>query len=234
MAGNYTRTVNDPYSIEIEGGEFRDELLTFSGAGTTSKGTILARQLVATAITPSSVTGTGNGTVTAASVVASTEVPKVGNWTLKCVLAATNGGTFALIDPDGVIRGYVTLTAGASGANAFKEAGIGFTINDGATDFVVGDSFTLPVTTGNNKLVPFAIAGAGGAQRPVAVLTYDVTATGAGDIPVRALMKGVVNKKRLIIAADGNDSNLSADIIDKLRATYIMPVDVAQLSQLDN
>jgi hypothetical protein len=234
MGSNYTRNVNDTYSVELEGGEFRDELLTFGGAGTTVKGTLLARQLAATAITPSAVTGTGNGTVTAASVIAGGEVPKVGNWTLKCVVAVTNGGTFSLTDPDGLIRGTVTLTAGAGGATAFKEAGIGFTINDGSTDFVVGDSFTLPIVTGSNKLVPFALAGAGGAQRPVAVLTYDVTAAGAGDIPVRALVAGKVNKKRLVIALDGNDTNITADVVDKLRAVSIIPLDVQQISQLDN
>lgn len=69
---------------------------------------------------------------------------------------------------------------------------------------------------------------------PHFVLTYPVTAMGAGDIPVRVLSKGVVNKKRLVIDADGNDSNIDGTVIDLLRQVAITPVDVKQLGVLDN
>lgn len=232
--GNLTSTVCDVGAVATRIGAIQDETLTFAAAGTFARGTLLARMLCTLAITPSAVTGTGTGTVTAASVIASTEVPKVGNWTLKCVLAATNGGTFALLDPDGVNRGTVTLTAGSGGPNAFKEAGIGFTINDGGTDFAVGDTFTLPVLTGSNKLVPFNPAGAGGAQRPMAVLLDPATRTSGGDLAVRPLVEGEVVKERLIIDVDGNGSNITPTILDQLRAAGVTAVSVKQLSTLDN
>jgi hypothetical protein len=228
------RTVIDIGAVALAEREIRDELLTFAGLDTFVAGTIIARQLCATAITPSAVTGTGNGTVTAASVVAGTEVPKLGNWVLRCKVAATNGGTFSLEDPDGNIRGTVTLTAGSGGANPFKVAGIAFTINDGGTDFAVGDLFTLPVLTGSNKCVPFALAGAGGAQRPVGVLTYDVSRATAGDTPIRLLTSGKVKKERLIIDLDGTGVNVSPAVLDQLRAAGIEAENTKQLATLDN
>lgn len=123
----------DAASVEIEAAKFSDELLTFAGAGTVAKGTILARDSVS----------------------------------LKLVVFAKGGST--------------------------NQNGI-----------------------------------------PKAVITYDVTATGAGDVPVRALVAGVVNKDRLVIDADGDDSNIDAAVLDQLRAYGITSLGVEQLSALDN
>jgi hypothetical protein len=41
-----TKTTIDNGSVELEGGEFRDELITFAGADTFAAGTILARDSV--------------------------------------------------------------------------------------------------------------------------------------------------------------------------------------------
>jgi hypothetical protein len=229
--------MSDPVSTSVDLGSvalqeeaFADDLLTFGGAATYPAGTILGRRRVAAAITPSAVTGTGNGTVTAASVQTGDYVPKSGNYTLKCVVAATNGGTFVLLDPDGEqVAGSLVLTAGSGGANAFKAGGIAFTINDGSTDFAVGDTFTLPVTAGG-KLEAYSKTGTGGTQIPVAVLTYDVVAAGAGDIKVRALIKGILKKKRLIINADGDDSNIDFLVRDQLRRSGLTAVDSTQTS----
>lgn len=81
------------------------------------------------------------------------------------------------------------------------------------------------------KLVPYVKGGATNQNGiPKAVIGYDVVAAGAGDIPVRALEKGEVNKRRLIINADGNGTNIDNAVLDQLRAFGIMPVDVQQLS----
>lgn len=230
-----TRTVIDNASIELEGGEFRDELLTFAGADTFVKGTLLARLLVALAVTASAVTGTGNGTVTAATVVEGPIVPLVGVYTLTCVATATHGGTWKLVDPNGAqVATDLVMTAGAGAATVFEVGGLRFTITDGSTDFAAGDTATLTVATAASKLVPFNPAGAGGAQRPVAVLTYEVTKSGAGDLPIRALIAGKVNKDRLIIDVDGTGANITAAILDELRGMGIVALDVKQLAALDN
>ncbi|HET9954168.1 MAG TPA: head decoration protein [Polyangiaceae bacterium] len=92
---------------------------------------------------------------------------------------------------------------------------------------------TILARVGGN-LVPFVAGGAGGAEVPVAVLATkdDVTATGAGNVSVRALVAGTVNKNRLIIHADGNGVNITNAILDKLRNVSIVAVDVAVLGPI--
>lgn len=85
------------------------------------------------------------------------------------------------------------------------------------------------------KLVPFVVGGVTNENGiPKAVLPYAVTAAGAGDVKVRALVAGTVNKNRLIIDADGNGTNITAAILDKLRDYGIQAQDVTQLAGLDN
>lgn len=231
---NLTITNNDVGSVILEGGKFRDELLTFGGAGTVIEGTILARKAVDDAVTASAVTGTGNGTVTLATVVAGAEVPLPGVYTLTCTAAVVNGGVFKLTDPNGaIVASGLSLTIGAGASTIIEVAGLQFTVTDGATDFIIGDFATLTVVA-NGKLVPYAIAGAGGAQIPKAVLTYDVTAAGAGDEAIRDMVTGAVRKSRLVIDADGDDSNITDAILDELRSYTLVAIDVQELNILDN
>lgn len=222
-------------SVILEGGQFRDELLTFAGAATVIEGTILARKAVDDAVVATADGGnTGDGTVTAATVVAGQVVPIVGGYSLIATAAVANGGTFKLVDPNGAtVASNLVMTVGAGAATVFEVAGLQFTVTDGTADFVVGDTFTLTVAA-NGKLVPFAFAGAGGAQTPKAILTYDVTATGAGDVPVRDMVTGTVRASRLVIDADGDATNVDAAVLDELRDYTLISIDVQELSILDN
>jgi hypothetical protein len=81
------------------------------------------------------------------------------------------------------------------------------------------------------KLVVFAKGGVtNGNGVPKAVLGYDVVAAGAGDVFIRAIERGEVNKNRLIISADGTGVNIDNAVIDQLRAFGMQPVDVLQTS----
>ncbi len=85
------------------------------------------------------------------------------------------------------------------------------------------------------KFVPYVIGGATNENGiPKAVVSYDVTATGAGDESIRAMVSGRVVQERLIVDADGDDSNITAAILDELRDYKITSVSVVDLSQLDN
>ncbi len=231
---NLVITNNDLGSVILESAKFRDDTLTLAGADTIAEGTILARKAVADAIVVAANGGnTGNGTVTAASVVAGSVVPLVGAYNLECVEAITNGGVFKLEDPNGALIAEA-LTMTVSGAKIFKVGGMTFTITDGVTDFVVGDKFSLTVAA-DGKLVLFAKGtGVGGAQIPLAILTYEVVVTGAGDVPIRAGVSGQYRKERLIIDADGDASNIDAAVIDQLRDYGLVPIDVKELNILDN
>lgn len=84
------------------------------------------------------VVGTGNGTI--GTVYAGPEV-LAGSYVLTCTAAAANGGTFSVVNPAG--KALPNATVGV----AYRSREVNFTIADGSTDFIVGDSFTLVVNT---------------------------------------------------------------------------------------
>ncbi len=232
---NLAITNVDVGSVILLNAQFRDELLTFGGAATVAEGTILARQAVALAVAAAADGGnTGDGTATLATVVAGPAVPLVGIYVLTVTTAVTNGGILQLADPNGaIVASDLVMTAGAGASTVFKAAGLQFTITDGSTDLALADFFTLTVAA-DGKMVPFAIAGAGGAQVPKAILTFDVTAAGAGDEAIRAGVSGSYRSERLIIDADGDGSNITDAIRDELRDYGLVPIDVQELNILDN
>lgn len=83
-------------------------------------------------------TRTGTGTLTGieAAPAAVTET-----WTLTCTVGGPTG-TFSVV---GSVSGAM---AAATVGTPYSAALIEFTLNDGATDFIVGDTFTIPVTRG--------------------------------------------------------------------------------------
>lgn len=85
------------------------------------------------------------------------------------------------------------------------------------------------------KMVPFVKGGSTNQNGvPKAILTYAVTAAGAGDVAARVCLRGDVIKERLVINADGDDTNIDAAVIDQLRDYGIVPVSTKQLAGLDN
>lgn len=221
-------------NVILKNAEFRDELLSFTGAGTIAAGTILARKAVNDIVDATADGGnTGDGTVTSATVFGST-IPMVGNYNLELIEGITNGGIFKLENPNGaLVASNLILAVGAGATTTLKVGGLQCIVTDGDADFIVGDKFSLAVVA-NGKLVPYAINGIGGAQNPKSVLTYDVISSGAGDEPVRAMVNGIVRKQRLIINADGDGSNITAVILDQLRDYGVTAIDVSQLTQIDN
>lgn len=103
----------------------------------------------------------------------------------------------------------------------------------GTDTFVAGTILARDSVSGN--LVLFVKGGnANGNGVPKAVLTYDIERTGAGDVAARVLVKGHVNRDRLVIDADGDGSNVDEVVIDQLRDYGIIASPVDQLAQLDN
>lgn len=231
---NLTITAVDVSAVEAGAVNHRDELITFAGADVLAPGTILARRSVANAVTPAAGANTGDGTVTLATVAAGQVVPIVGAYDLTVTTAVANGGILKLEDPNGaLVASDLIMTVGAGASTVFEAAGLEFTVTDGATDFIVGDTFTLTVAA-DGKMLPFAIAGAGGLQIPKAVLGYELTATGAGDLTARPIVDGLVRKEKLIIDLDGDGSNVSNTVIDQLRDFGIAALDVGELNAADN
>lgn len=87
----------------------------------------------------------------------------------------------------------------------------------------------------DGKLIPYVKGGAAnGNGVPVAILENDVVAGGAGDHAIRPIVGGKVRKSALIIAADGDDSNIDGAVRDLLRNVGILAVDIADHHVADN
>lgn len=101
-------------------------------------------------VTAGALVGTGNGTLTALSINPGSVV-KPGTYTLKVKTAVANGGVWQLLDSSGtVLADNITQTVGASTATPFtNQAGLNFTITDGAIDFGLGATFTITVPATN-------------------------------------------------------------------------------------
>jgi hypothetical protein len=85
------------------------------------------------------------------------------------------------------------------------------------------------------KLVPFVKGGSTNENGiPKAIVTYDVTAAGAGDVAIRAGVSGAYRAEELIIDADGDASNVDGAVLDQLRAYGLTPIDVQELNIADN
>jgi hypothetical protein len=85
------------------------------------------------------------------------------------------------------------------------------------------------------KMVPFVKGGVANENGiPKAIVTYEVTAAGAGDESIRAGVDGSYVKGRLVIDADGDASNVDAAVMDQLRDYGLVPIDVQELDILDN
>ncbi len=111
---------------------------------------------------------------------------------------------------DGIFRDETLDIAGAA---TFKEGTI-----------LARDSVSL-------KLVLFVKGGSTNENGiPKAVLPYQLVAADASDQRIRALVAGVVNKERLVIHADGDDSNVDAAVEDQLRSFGIVAESAQQLS----
>jgi len=87
----------------------------------------------------------------------------------------------------------------------------------------------------SKKLIPFVKGGITNENGiPKAIITYAVTASGAGDVSVNILLGGQIRKEKLVIAADGDDSNVDAVVTDQLRSYGITSFNVGLLTALDN
>ena len=100
------------------------------------------------------VVGTGNGTCT---LVTAGPLVQVGSYVATCTAAATHGGVFTVVAPDGTTVGTLTMTGGTGATTAFRSPHLNFSLTDGSSDFIVGDAFTFVVGT----TAPTVLGGTG-------------------------------------------------------------------------
>lgn len=144
---------------------------------------------------------TGNGTFVLDVTAPLQARAQVGTYTLRCIAAAANGGTFRLEDPEGRVLGDFALAGGTVTIGEHIKG----VITDGATDFVVGDGFDITIVAaakvnGVDRARLAAAASLDGSQDPSLVLAYDVDATG-GDVEALVYESGDFVKEQLIFGA---------------------------------
>lgn len=165
-----SRHAGDFLISEANGTRSREQVVVASGAGALVPGTLLGKVALGAATT--TFAGTGNGAITMDATTPVLAGAKPGAYTATCVTAAANGGTFRVEDPDGYVLGEVAV------GGTFA-ADIKFVIADGATDFIVGDKFTITVAAGSGKYVAYANAALNGSGAAAGILYAAVDATSA-------------------------------------------------------
>ena len=170
---------------EASGERSREEITIASGENL-KVGDVIAQTKTGGTITAAADAGnTGDGTVTGLSVGSGAQE---GEYRLVCIEPAVDAGTFQVEDPDGSIIGTAVVAVAFAGD-------IGLTINDGAADFIAGDSFTLTVTQTTGEWQVLAPAATDGSEVAAGVLYADVDATAAATAGVVIARDAEVNGK---------------------------------------
>jgi hypothetical protein len=176
--GNY---LGDVILQELEKRASREEVTVITGQNL-KIGAVIGKITKAISAPVADGGNTGDGTVTGEALgIASL----IGTYTLECIAAAANGGTFKVVAPDG------DALPDAEVSTAYVNEQINFTINDGGTDFVVGDKFTIDVDAGSGKVTELDPSAVDGSQDAHGIMMYDVDATSA-DLPGVAFVRDAI------------------------------------------
>ena len=195
---------------EANGSLSRETVTVLSGQSL-KPGHVLGKVAVGTA-TGAAVSGnTGNGTI---GTVSAGATAKAGVYQAICIEPATDGGTFEVEDPDGVIVGRAVVGTAFSGP-------VVFTIADGATDFAAGDRFTITVAAGSGKYKEYDPANTDGSQTTVAILYAAVDATAADAEGVIIARHAEVNAAELVWF-DGATAEQKAAALAQLKTSDIV------------
>ena len=182
-------------SWEADHHRSRETVTILAGSGAVRElklGTVLGKATLGTPLAETLVANTGNGTLTVDAVTPLLGGARKGAYTVECIAAAANGGTFVVFSPDGYSLGMVEV--GATFANHIR-----FAIADGGTDFVVGDGFVITVPAGTGKIVALAPAAVDGTQYAYGVMSMDALAPDGIDGTGQAIVKdATVNDAGLI------------------------------------
>ncbi|MHB1297288.1 MAG: head decoration protein [Gemmatimonadaceae bacterium] len=164
-------------------------------------GSVLGKITVGAAAAAAVAGNTGNGVIGAITIGADA---KVGVYKVTCIEPAANAGVFSIEDPDGVNVGVAKVAVAVV-------APLGFTIADGAVDFVAGDAFDITVAAGSGKYKLAAAAATDGSQRPVGILVEDTDAS-AADAAASLYRTGEFNPAALTFGAGHSESTVRAPL----------------------
>jgi hypothetical protein len=194
----------------------REEITILAGSGSArvlTSGMVLGKATLGAATAAAVAGNTGNGTMGAVTV---TGLAKPGVYRLVITEPASNAGNFIVEDPDGVIIGAGTV------AVAFSAGGLAFTLADGSTDFIAGDSFTITVAAGTGKYVQLLETGATGIEDIAGILLLDTTAPDGVDVKATAIVRDAIVSDNGITWPSSYDATDKAAGVLALRAMGII------------
>jgi hypothetical protein len=170
---------------EANGTRSRDNIRILGGEGGNPRvltaGMVLGKRQSGVAPVAAAVAGnTGNG---AMSAVVMSGAAKAGVYRLTIIEPGANAGVYKVEDPDGIEIGTGTV------AVAFNKGGLSFTLADGATDFIAGDSFTIAVTPTAELWLQYDDTVTTGEQIAAGILRADVTAPDGVDVDAVAFVR---------------------------------------------
>ena len=211
------------YEFEREMGFCRKAVTAYeAGAKTYTPGTVLGKTLVSgSAAAVAGASNTGNGTMGSITVSAQA---KIGQYILRITVASSNAGAFELLNSNGSVIGTGNV------ASAFVGAGLAFTLADGSTDFIVGDTFVITVTgTEKYKILENTASDGSAAFAGIYIgasngLGIDTSVAATTDTTVLILERGpaLVAKEGLTLGASINTAAEKAALYAQMAAVGII------------
>ncbi|MFC5391627.1 head decoration protein [Bosea vestrisii] len=191
-----TLTFGEVFYHELDPAFSRETGVISSGSGICKIGLVLGQILRgALAAAKTDVAGAGKGVIALANP-AFAPGAEVGDYAIVFIEPAANAGTFEVFRPDGTLDGTGNVGVAYDGS-------VKFTIADGGTDFVAGDTgkITLSATDGSGEYVPHDPAAVDGSQYAIAVLGDTVDATAADRKALIVRRMAIARLPRLIFKA---------------------------------
>ncbi|SRR5579883_2322737 len=198
---SYSSTAFTPDRLLVDTDDLLSRKVTVLTGQNLVRGSVIGQITLGAAVAAAKGGGnTGTGTLVmdgATPILANAALSGPGVYTVRCVVAAANGGTFVVVDPKGVQIGTINATLGGA---VFADR-IKFTLTaNGGGNFIVGDGFDITIAAGSGKYVLSLAAAVDGSQIPDAVLAEATDAT-AADKEAMAYYRGRFNDAAVTLGA---------------------------------
>ncbi|MDP2167973.1 MAG: head decoration protein [Thermodesulfovibrionales bacterium] len=130
------------------------------------------------------------------------------------VSASGAGGEIEVTDPDG------NKLPSAKIGTAYTSEQVNFTVNDGSTDFIVGDKFTIAIVAGSGKVKILTPAAVDGTQNAYGIIIGAVDASG-GDLAGVAVVRDAVLKDAGMVWPGGITAGQKTTALAELDARHV-------------
>lgn len=208
---SFSSSTFTPDNLIAGEGQLLSRKVTIASGQTIVRGHVLGKISVgaATAAAKSGGNAVNTGALTLDATTPVLAGAQVGVYTARCIAAASNSGTFLVLDPLGRSLGQVAV--GATFATQIK-----FVIADGTQDFIVGEGFDITVAAGSGEYVISLAAATNGSQTPDLIASEATDASGGAKEHI-AYFKGDFNEAALTLGT----GHTAASIREGLRVKGI-------------